>query len=101
MSNEIYKAVSDLKKFNYEHIYDKANSEKDKIKIEKMFNKLFDYLYKVLENKKLDKNNNIYKIYLNHMPDEYKNNTSNARIVIDYVSGMTDEFFISEFSKIK
>ncbi|MCH5167260.1 MAG: HD domain-containing protein [Erysipelotrichales bacterium] len=101
MSKDVYKAVSDLKAFNYEHIYDKANSEKEKIKIEKMFNKLFDYLYKVLENKKLDKNNNIYKIYLDHMTDEYKNNTSNARIVIDYISGMTDEFFISEFSKIK
>ena len=32
---------------------------------------------------------------------DYKKNTSNARIVIDYISGMTDEYFISEFSKIK
>ena len=35
------------------------------------------------------------------MNDDYKKNTSNARIVIDYISGMTDEYFISEFSKIK
>lgn len=101
MSSDIYKAVCDLKEFNYEHIYNKANSNKDIIKIEKMFNKLFDYLYKVLEGKKSDKNNNIFKIYLDYMSDEYKENTTSARIVIDYISGMTDEFFTSEFSKIK
>lgn len=101
MSPNIYNAVKDLKKFNQEHIYNKANTDKDRKKIEKMFNELFDYLYKVLENKINDPENNIYKIYLNEMNDEYKKNTSNARIVIDYISGMTDEYFISEYSKIK
>ncbi len=101
MSKDIYNAVKDLKHFNQEHIYDKANTDKDRKKIEEMFNKLFDYLFKVLENKINDPDNNIYKIYLDNMNDEYKKNTSNARIVIDYISGMTDEYFISEFSKIK
>lgn len=101
MSPNIYNAVKDLKKFNQEHIYNKANTDKDRKKIEKMFNELFDYLYKVLENKINDPENNIFKIYLDDMNDEYKKNTSNARIVIDYISGMTDEYFISEYSKIK
>lgn len=101
MSKDVYKAVRDLKAFNFEHIYDKANTEKEKKQIEKMFNKLFDYLYKVLNNRSLDKNNNIYKVYLDSMCDEYKQNTSKARIVIDYISGMTDEYFESEYSKIK
>lgn len=101
MSENVYNAVKELKKFNQEHIYDKANTAKDRKNIENMFNKLFDYLYKVLENKTIDKDNNIFKIYLDNMSDEYKKTTSTARIVIDYISGMTDEYFISEFSKIK
>lgn len=101
MSPNIYNAVKDLKSFNQKHIYDKANSDKDLLKIEEMFNKLFDYLYKVLEDQNIDRDNNILKVYLNNMNDDYKKNTSNARIVIDYISGMTDEYFISEFSKIK
>lgn len=101
MSKNIFTAVKDLKKFNQEHIYNKANSDKDRKKIEDMFNKLFDYLYKILEHPDIDPDNYIYKIYLNNMNDEYRNNTSNARIVIDYISGMTDEYFTSEFSKIK
>lgn len=100
MSPNIYNAVKDLKSFNQKHIYDKANSDKDLLKIEEMFNKLFDYLYKVLEDQNIDRDNNILKVYLNNMNDDYKKNTSNARIVIDYISGMTDEYFISEFSKI-
>lgn len=32
------------------------------------------------------------------MNDEYKNNTSNERIVIDYIAGMTDQYFIEELT---
>jgi dGTP triphosphohydrolase len=35
------------------------------------------------------------------MSDEYKNNNTNARIVIDYISGMTDDFFIDEYNSIQ
>ena len=31
------------------------------------------------------------------MNEEYKNNTSMERVVIDYISGMTDEYFLSEY----
>ena len=33
------------------------------------------------------------------MSEEYKEN-SNARIVLDYVSGMTDEYFNEQFAKL-
>lgn len=97
MSPNIYQAIKDLKEFNQEHIYDKANSDKEKKHIEIMFNTLFDSLFKALEEN--DTENNIYKIYLNDMSEEYINNTSNARKVIDYISGMTDDFFIEEYKK--
>jgi dGTP triphosphohydrolase len=34
------------------------------------------------------------------MTEEYINNTSNARKVIDYISGMTDDFFLEEYEKL-
>ena len=92
------RAVKDLKEFNQIHIYDKANSKQDVENITKMFNDLFDGLIEVLENHDID--NNIYKTYLQSMSEEYVNNTTNARIVIDYISGMTDDFFVSEYNKI-
>jgi len=37
---------------------------------------------------------------LNNMCEDYKNNNTKARIVIDYMSGMTDDFFLKEYKKI-
>ena len=96
MSPEIYNAVKDLKKFNYKHIYNKANSDNEVEMIKYMFNKLFEYLYNSLKNNETDRR--IYTIYLNLMEKEYIETTNNARKVIDYISGMTDEYFIEEFN---
>ncbi len=96
MSPEIYNAVKDLKKFNYRHIYNKANSDNEVEMIKYMFNKLFEYLYNSLKNNETDRR--IYTIYLNHMDKEYIEITNNARKVIDYISGMTDEYFVEEFN---
>jgi dGTP triphosphohydrolase len=35
------------------------------------------------------------------MTKEYIVNTSNTRKVIDYIAGMTDDYMINEYNKIK
>lgn len=99
MSPNVYEAIKDLKEFNQEHIYDKANSPMEKDYVGMMFSELFDYLYQVLEDNKTDEK--IFRIYLDGMTKEYRENTTKARIVIDYISGMTDEYFIEEFNNTK
>lgn len=98
LSNDVYYAIKKLKKFNYENIYHKANSKERLDNIKNMFTKVFEYYLSDLDNKNL--NSNIYKIFLNNMNEDYKNNTDNARIVIDYIAGMTDDFFTSEYNTI-
>lgn len=98
LSKEIYDAMNELKTFNYKNIYHKSNKLEDLINAKKMFNELFEINIKYLEKK--DYSKNIYKVYLNYMNDEYKNNNSNERIVIDYIAGMTDDFFKSEYEMI-
>ena len=98
MSAGINKAICDLKDFNYKYIYNKIYSDLEKSKIREMFRTVFysnlDYL------KKGDKDVPIYCDYLDHMSLDYKNNTSIERIVIDYIAGMTDEYFKKEYNKI-
>ena len=98
MSKEIKEALNDLQKFNYENIYDKAITKEQREQYKKMFEIVFetnlDYL------KKQNKDTNIYKIYLNDMTEEYITNTSKERIVIDYIAGMTDDYFKKEYVKI-
>ena len=99
LSDDVYNALNELIKFNYENIYLVANS-KDEIEMYKfMFNVIFNKCLYILENKL--SNYNIYKCFLNKMTKEYKNNNSNERIIIDYIAGMTDNYFMNEFDILK
>ena len=97
ISPQIFKAIVELKKYNYENIYYKAYTDAEREKLKLMLNTLFT---KYLED--LNKNNvesNIIKSYLNNMSEEYKNENSKERIVIDYIAGMTDDYCLNEYNK--
>lgn len=96
LSDKVFKALNDLQKFNYENIYYKAHTKEDLENYELMFRKLFYYYLDALNN---NKNTDINDIYLNDMDDNYKKNNTNARIVIDYLAGMTDNFFIRKYNQ--
>lgn len=96
LSDNVFKSIIELKKFNYENIYYKAYTEEEKDKLKLMLNTLFNKYMKDLENNNID--SNIIKSFLANMSDEYKNNNSNARIVIDYIAGMTDDYTLREYN---
>ncbi len=98
MSEKIFNAVKELKKFNYTNIYTKANSKERLNLMKKMFYKVFQTYLKDLDDQNLS--SDIYNIFLNDMTEEYKHQNSNARIVIDYISGMTDDFLTKQYYKI-
>ncbi len=98
LSDDVYKAIVDLKAFNYKYIYSNAYTKDEKEKIKLIFNRLFK---KYLEDLKIHNEDSIiYKSYLNHMSEEYKRNT-NERIVIDYLAGMTDEYIIKQYNELQ
>ena len=99
LSNKVFNALNELIKFNYENIYYKANSINEIEEYEFMFDVVFDKCLYILENEL--KEYNIFKTFLNNMCDEYKRTNSNVRIVIDFIAGMTDNFFINEFNILK
>lgn len=96
LSDDVFKSIVELKKFNYENIYYKAYTEEEKDKLKLMLNTLFNKYMKDLENNNVD--SNIIKSFLANMSDEYKNSNSNARIVIDYIAGMTDDYTLREYN---
>ena len=98
MSDNIYKALMELKKFNYKYIYSKSMNKQDISKLTFMFETLFDTYLKDIKKKNQD--SPIIKSYLNNMVDSYKKNNTKERIVIDYIAGMTDDFFFKEYERI-
>ena len=99
LSDKSYNALNELIKFNYENIYLKANSKEEIENYEKMFKVVFEKCMYILENNLIEYN--IYKYFLNDMSEKYKENNSYARIVIDYIAGMTDNYFVNEYNKLK
>ena len=97
MSDKIYKAVCELLTFNYKNIYYKSASKSKIEEYRMMFNKLFDIYLSQINNKKIDED--IYTVFLNGMSSDYITNNSNERIVVDYISGMTDDFFLCQYDK--
>ncbi len=98
MSSGINKAICDLKDFNYKNIYNVIYNDEEKKSIREMFRTVFYSNLEYLKNE--DKSAPICYDYLSHMTPDYRNNTSLERIVIDYIAGMTDEYFKKEYNKI-
>lgn len=97
ISDKIFLAINDLINFNYKNIYEKANSKSELNNIKNKFDKLFNLYYNQINNK--ETNQDIYVLFLNNMNMTYIKNNSIARIVIDYIAGMTDNFFNEQYNK--
>lgn len=97
-SGEVYAALSQLKDFNYSRIYLNPVIKTESEKIHRMFYMLFDMYYSdiVADNRDSD----IFTYFLKDRTNEYVEKTDNARIVIDFLASMTDEFIISRFNKL-
>lgn len=102
-SNEVFLSLINLKKWNYANIYDSDAARKNLDILEKAFNDLYDvYLNKVNGRKNIEipeyateSEKTLYS-FINNKTEEYKANTDIRRIIVDYMSGETDKFFLKE-----
>lgn len=94
LSDNVYEAIKELKEFNYENIYNHSLTKEEIEYYSLSMNNLYSkYLNDIVTN---NKNSLIYKIFLNYQSKSYLENTSDKRKVIDFIAGMTDDFFQKE-----
>lgn len=95
MSEDVYKALFDLKTFNYQHIYCYSMTLDDKEKYRKGMYKIYQrYLNDILN----ENHKSIIYSFIDAQDVHYLEQTSSKRIVIDFIAGMTDEMFLREIS---
>lgn len=97
-SKEVFEAIAKLKKWNYEKIYTSEDACKNEPIIREYFNKLFEVYLRYLEEENDDSNlskKNI-KEFVEQRSKEYLETTNRKRIVIDYLAGQTDHYFLRE-----
>ncbi len=93
-SSEISYALRTLKSFNYERIYGNPAIKKHLELVKKIYIHHFDSFLSGLESGKNNSFNPCLN-FLNGLSEDYRKNHSNVEIVRDFISGMTDSFFIS------
>ena len=93
-SPEISDALKMLKEFNFKHIYMNPKIKKHLGTIKKLFEMLFEKYLNDLENE--NHSSVIFTRFLKDMSESYLNNHSKEEMVRDFVSGMTDQYFLRQ-----
>lgn len=88
-SDEIEKAMKDIRKFMFERVYTNPVAKAEEGKAENMIEALYEYYEKHLEN--------LPKEYLEMIEVQ---NESAPRVVCDYISGMTDQYALKKYTEI-
>ena len=95
LSEDKFKALEEFYNFSIDAIYQNPKKSYQDEKIKNMIDILFKKYMKDLNY--CDSNSHIVKHFLSNMNAEYRDETSKPRIVCDFIAGMTDDFFNSEF----
>ena len=93
-SPEVSRALQRLKSFNMEHIYLNSRIKRHTRQIEKLFEILFEtYLEDIRKHRK---SSVIFGQFMKDMTSEYIQSHRPAEIVRDFISGMTDQYFLDQ-----
>ncbi|MEN6319294.1 MAG: HD domain-containing protein [Syntrophaceae bacterium] len=102
-SPDCFNALKYLYDFNYKNIYLNPMIKKQKEKITDMMSKLYNRLIVHVKDEKKDS-----PIFLDHIDfidrgdsqQSYLRNTPPEIVVVDYIAGMTDDYFVNIFNEI-
>lgn len=92
-SSQVYESLIELRNFNYQRIYRHPDNVTDLDKIENIFRSLYKSLRKELD----QPGSFIYRWAREKMQPGYMDENKPGRIVVDYIAGMTDRFFLDQF----
>lgn len=87
MSEDVYKAMWDLRQFMFDRVYLASRAKTEEIKAGSIIKWLYYYF---MENTL-------------ELPDEFKSmllKTGNERVICDYIAGMTDRYAINKFKEL-
>lgn len=98
MSKKAFDILKAVRKFNFEKIYKHPQLKTESIKIQNTYKILFNFLLDDLKGK--GDASYIHTHFLHNKSPGYLEKSSDVEKVIDYISGMTDNYFIRTFQNI-
>jgi dGTPase len=98
ISEEAYEALRTLRRFNFQHIYIHPKLKVESAKIKYGYRILFEWLLNDLKEQK--EQSYLWNHFLHKRSEKYLAQTLPVQMVIDYIAGMTDNFFVRTLEKI-
>ena len=98
ISERAFEALKALREFNFRNIYIHPKLKVESKKVERSYRFLFTFLLDDLNQHQQE--SYIWKEYLHNKSQDYLDSTSHVQMVIDYISGMTDSFFVRTLEKL-
>lgn len=92
LSPEVLEAIKVLRKFNFENIYVHPLLKTQSAKIQRSYGILFETLLSNYQDE--NEKSYLWNHFLSDKPASYFEGATAGRIVIDYISGMTDSYFM-------
>jgi dGTPase len=98
MSPEAYQALKTLRSFNFQNIYIYPKLKVESKKIKRSYRILFEWLLDDLNKQK--QSSYIWNDFVHNKSVKYIEQTTPVQMVVDYISGMTDNFFVRTLQKL-
>lgn len=98
ISEESYEALKVLRRFNFERIYMHPKLKVESEKVRRSYRVLFELLLKDLNEK--ESGSYVWNNFLCNKSQEYLQAATPVAKVVDYISGMTDTYFIKTVQKL-
>ena len=94
-SPEVFEAYREMKAFNGARIYGCDLLAEQRGRFARMMAMLFEVYLDAVERD--DRESAVWRDFLRHFPSSYRDETAPARIVADYLSLMTDQYFLKQY----
>lgn len=98
LSDDAFSALKTLRKFNFERIYNNPALKVESQKIRAAYRYLFEMLLDDFE--KRGELSHLWTHFLHSKKCAYQASVKPAQKVVDYIAGMTDNYFIAIFEKL-
>lgn len=98
VDEETYNALRTLRKFNFQYIYTYPALKIESTKIKQSYQLVFETLLQDYRRKKED--SYLWQNFLSNKSSAYLVSSSPIQQIVDYISGMTDSYFIRTMKKL-
>jgi dGTPase len=98
ISQNIFDALHELREFNFKMIYQHPRLKVESEKIKRSYRLLFEILFEDLQNNQ--RSSHVWKAFCHNKSDKYLQSTPQAQMIIDYIAGMTDNYFVRLIEKL-